>query len=232
MDMVLGERRVATPRHTLVLCLILLAIAAAGFAQTLLPRPPDGANTTGGALVYLPLLVAEWGLFAYVAAGLRRSGVSLKDLISARWTWTSLELDILIGFALLGAWIGVEMAWRLLPWSGGHATGTLMRQALDVRNAADIPVWIVLSLSAGFVEELVFRGYLQKQFGALVRNIPAGLILQAILFGVSHGYQGVEPVIRITLFGLIFGVVAMVRKSLRPGMIAHALVDVLGGLMH
>src|SRR6185436_13120066 len=152
MDMVLGERRVASPRHTLTLCLILLAIAAAGFAQTLLPKN-GAAGAPGGAIVYLPLLAAEWGLFAYVAVGLRRGGVSLKEIISARWTWTSLALDVLIGLVLLAAWIGVEFAWTLAPWSNGAATGTLARQALEVRTAADIPVWIVLSMSAGFVEE-------------------------------------------------------------------------------
>jgi membrane protease YdiL (CAAX protease family) len=163
--------------------------------------------------------------------GLKRGGASLKDIISARWTWTSLFVDILIGLALLALWLGVEFAWSLAPWRSGAASGTLLRQALELKNAADIPLWILLSMSAGFVEELVFRGYLQKQFGALVNNIPAGVILQAVLFGVSHGYQGWEPVIRITLFGLIFGILAQLRKSLRPGMIAHALVDILGGLI-
>jgi uncharacterized protein len=233
MGQVSSERPlVASRRHTLTLCLVLLGIAAAGFAQTVLFRASDGGVSGPGALVYLPLLAAEWGLFAYVAMGVRRSGASLKDLISPRWTWNSLALDVTIGLALLGLWIGVEMAWRLAPWSGDHATATLARQALEVKGAADIPLWITLSVSAGFVEELTFRGYLQRQLTVMTGNTPAALVLQALLFGVSHGYQGAEPVIRITVFGLLFGLVAMVRKSTRPGMIAHALVDIVGGLTH
>ena len=99
-----------------------------------------------------------------------------------------------------------------------------------MRHAADIPLWILLALSAGFVEELVFRGYLQRQFAALLGNRWAGVIAQAIFFGVTHGYQGALPVLRITLFGLMFGAAALVRRSLVPGMTAHAAVDVIGGL--
>jgi membrane protease YdiL (CAAX protease family) len=32
------------------------------------------------------------------------------------------------------------------------------------------------------------------------------------------------------LFGLMFGLAAFARRSLIPGMIAHAAVDVIGGL--
>jgi membrane protease YdiL (CAAX protease family) len=101
---------------------------------------------------------------------------------------------------------------------------------LLVRHAADIPLWILLALSAGFVEELVFRGYLQRQFGALLASRWAGVIAQAVFFGVTHGYQGALPVLKITLFGLMFGAFALVRRSLVPGMTAHAAVDVIGGL--
>jgi membrane protease YdiL (CAAX protease family) len=43
---------------------------------------------------------------------------------------------------------------------------------------------------------------------------------------VGHWYQGIKMVIIITLLGLLFGGFAHWRKSLRPGMIAHALSDV------
>ena len=54
---------------------------------------------------------------------------------------------------------------------------------------------------------------------------------EAVLFGVTHGYQGVESCLRITVYGLLFGLLASWRRSLRPGMLAHALTDVLAGLL-
>ena len=50
------------------------------------------------------------------------------------------------------------------------------------------------------------------------------------LFGVSHGYQGIVSCARITLYGVLFGLLALWRRSLRPGMIAHAMTDVLAGV--
>ena len=56
-------------------------------------------------------------------------------------------------------------------------------------------VWVLLSISAGFCEEFVFRGYLQKQFFALTGSDAAAIAGQALIFGVAHGYQGVKGMI-------------------------------------
>jgi len=98
------------------------------------------------------------------------------------------------------------------------------------RRPTEIALWILLSLSAGFVEELVFRGYFQRQFEAWTGSRSLALLLQSLLFGVSHGYQGLMACARIAVYGMIFGVVALWRKSLRPGMMAHAMTDIIVGL--
>ncbi|MBZ5688613.1 MAG: CPBP family intramembrane metalloprotease [Acidobacteriia bacterium] len=81
-----------------------------------------------------------------------------------------------------------------------------------------------VALSAGFCEELAFRGYLQKQFQAITGSAGLAVLFQSIAFGIGHLYEGVGPVARITLFGLL----AIWRKSLRPGMIAHVWSDIFG----
>ena len=53
------------------------------------------------------------------------------------------------------------------------------------------------------------------------------MITQAIVFGVTHGYQGVRSVLGITAIGLLFGIVAKWRNSLVPGMLAHAATDII-----
>jgi membrane protease YdiL (CAAX protease family) len=216
---------VASRTHLAILSAILLGIAAVGYFT--LSRPADGGGSVSGATLYLPLLAAEWGLFAYVRMGMKRRGVAVADVISARpLSLRSVALDLLLGLLLLGLWLGVEYLFDTL---GGTPSSPAV-QRLIVRNAADIPLWVLLALSAGFVEELVFRGYMQRQFAALLRSPWLGVAAQAVLFGVTHGYQGALPVLRITVFGLIFGLAALGRRSLIPGMVAHAAVDVIGGL--
>jgi membrane protease YdiL (CAAX protease family) len=94
----------------------------------------------------------------------------------------------------------------------------------------EIALWIALSISAGVCEEVVFRGYFQNQFLALTGGRGIALVMQAALFGVSHGYQGMEACLKIALYGLLFGAIALWRKSLRPGIIAHAWTDIAAGL--
>jgi membrane protease YdiL (CAAX protease family) len=216
---------VASRTHLAVLSAILLGIALAGYVA--LARPAPGAGSLAGPALYLPLLAAEWGLFVYLRMGLRRRGVAVSELISARpLALRNVAVDLLLGLLLLGLWLGAEYLFDALavaPSSPGV-------QRLLVRNMGDIPLWALLALSAGFVEELVFRGYLQRQFAALLRNPWLGVAAQAVLFGVSHGYQGALPGLRITIFGLMFGLAARGRRSLIPGMVAHAAVDVIGGL--
>lgn len=216
---------VASRAHLVILSAILLAIAGIGFLAA--ARPAASANGISGARLYLPLLAAEWGLFAYVRMGVRRRGGAIPALISERpLGLRALSLDLTLGLLLLCLWLGAEY---LFDRSMGVSSSS-GAQRLLVRDAADVPLWVLLALSAGFVEELVFRGYLQRQFAALLRSNWLGLVAQAVFFGVTHGYQGALPILKITLFGLMFGLAALARRSLVPGMIAHAAVDVLGGL--
>jgi len=97
-------------------------------------------------------------------------------------------------------------------------------------SGPEMLAWIVLAVSAGISEELVFRGYFQRQFQAMTGSIAAALLLQAVLFGISHGYQGLGPCVRITVYGLLFGSLAHWRRSLRPGILAHAWTDIVSGL--
>jgi membrane protease YdiL (CAAX protease family) len=85
-------------------------------------------------------------------------------------------------------------------------------------------------MSAGISEEIAFRGYFQRQFGALTGSKWAAVCLQAVLFGMGHGYQGVQAMVKIALFGALFGTLAIWRGSLRPGIMAHALGDILSGI--
>ncbi len=56
--------------------------------------------------------------------------------------------------------------------------------------------------------------------------------MQAVVFGASHAYQGAKPVAIITVLGILYGVLAWWRRSLLPGIAAHAWSDIDGGWLH
>jgi membrane protease YdiL (CAAX protease family) len=58
-----------------------------------------------------------------------------------------------------------------------------------------------------------------------------GLVSSAIIFGAGHGYEGTWRMVLIAIFGAMFGILAHVTKSLRPGMMAHAWHDAFEGFL-
>lgn len=219
--------RLAPVRHTLILSAMFVVLAIAGASLRHEALTSTAEHTTRLPL-YLSLLAAEWGLVYFVWKGaLEPRCVTLREFVGGHWAHPlDVVRDVLLAATVWGIWTGANLAWvRWFPQLAGSSVGTMLPG-----NPAEIAAWIALSLSAGFAEEIVFRGYLQRQFRAITGSLAAALALQAVLFGVSHGYQGFWPCLRITGFGLLFGCLAEWRKSLRPGMIAHAWTDIFAGL--
>ena len=106
-----------------------------------------------------------------------------------------------------------------------HASNSEVASRVLPRTPAEISAYLLLCATAGFCEEIIFRGYLQGQFTAWTGSAYAGLVLQALVFGLAHGYQGARLMTVIAVFGCLFGLLAQWRQSLRPGMIAHFLQD-------
>jgi len=98
-------------------------------------------------------------------------------------------------------------------------------------NGREIAAWALLCLLVGFIEEIVFRGYLQRQFIGWARGgVVAGVLASAFFFGSAHAYQGVRGMVLLTVFGALFSMLALHRGSLRAGIFAHAWHDLIAGL--
>jgi len=78
---------------------------------------------------------------------------------------------------------------------------------------------------------VVFRGYLQRQFISWTGNAVVGVLISAAVFGAGHIYQGGKQAIIIGVYGAFFGALSLYRRSLKPGMIAHALQDTCSGVL-
>ena len=182
-------------------------------------------HTSPSAMV---TLFFEWLLFVLVVAGVRRRGASALIVLGDHWhsvRHVLRDIGIAVGF-----WIVVATLLWMLGW--------LLRIAALGRNVSMLPqrgieltFWIALSVTAGICEETIFRGYLQRQFMALTKSAPAGILLSAATFGAAHAYQGFRMTILIALYGVMYGILAYWRGSVRPGMIAHAWQDSLNGIL-
>src|SRR6266850_531236 len=104
-----SQRRLIAPLwHTAVLVAFFLAIAGYGvYLQNTASSKQQLVEHRGSALpLYLSLMAAQWGLLRFVtAAGLRRTGTRLRDLLGDRWTsWRDVARDTAIALAVWAAW--------------------------------------------------------------------------------------------------------------------------------
>lgn len=218
------SRLIAPIWHTVVLLIILLGLSAlsARFGST---APMASSKHIAS---YLVTMIMEWLIFGFIWFGVRRRGVRMPDLIGGSWpTWKSIVRDLGVAIVFLVASnILLALVERLLKTAPNLAVRKLVPHGL-----AESAVWILLSLTAGICEEVIFRGYLQKQFGIIARGALAGILIQAVVFGAAHGYQGWKLMLTITVYGCLFGWLAQWRQSLRPGMLAHFLQDGVTGIL-
>jgi uncharacterized protein len=237
--------------HTVLLLLFVIGISATGAYRYSGAAGPVRVHRIP---TYAMTAVAELALVGWVAFGLRLRRIPLRSLFgSMRSGIGSIALDALIAVAFwicsmsaLGTvavfWMGIETAitHRPLPIHSGkvfvpdpsqeHAMRAVLQLAPS--NGKEIACWVLLCMWIGVAEELVFRGYLQRQFTAWARGAAAaGVVFSAITFGAAHGYEGARSMFLLAIFGGLFSLLALFRRNLRAGIFAHTWHDVFAGLM-
>jgi membrane protease YdiL (CAAX protease family) len=143
-----------------------------------------------------------------------------------RWTsWKSLVIDvgIAVPFWVLWEGAGYGVHWLLGPGSARSVVSLLPQSLLEIL------IWIATSMTAGICEEMVFRGYVQRQFHALTGSVVMAVLGQGLVFGLVHSYQGWKNVIVICVLGILFGILAAWRRNLRTNIMVHAWADVWSG---
>ena len=130
-----------------------------------------------------------------------------------------------IGLAAgLGAWLAVIVILVLvgfLIWTVGGEAALPQEPPAMVPWIAALPLGLrlALSASAGFAEELFFRGFLQPR---------TGVAFSTVLFVIAHaGYGQPLMLLGVSLLSLIFAALVRWRQNVWPAVVAHAVFDVL-----
>jgi membrane protease YdiL (CAAX protease family) len=212
----------ASSRHLRRFLYISIGIAVGMFLQARNASPAPAASKIS---FYVMMIGVEVFFVWFVTMGAKAQGHGLRDILGRRWrTLVDAGTDILVaaGTAAFLKFSKPILFYFLGRWVSN--TGFLLPATFPESIA-----WIAVSLAAGFCEEAVYRGYLQRQLWSVTKSLPLALVLQALIFACGHIYQGWRPALVTAIYGLIFGLVAAWRRSIIPGAIAHAIVDILGG---
>jgi uncharacterized protein len=143
--------------------------------------------------------------------------------------------------AFVGVNGGVALAWMAGLTVGGIALVAFFRAA-SVRDSAltaylmprtrrERRLFALLSVTAGVTEEVLYRGVAIGVVVALGGGVPLAVVVSSVAFGALHMYQGWVGALRSGLLGLLLALPVIVTGSLVPAIGAHALLDLVLGLV-
>ncbi len=165
--------------------------------------------------------VVVWGLTLVVLAIVRfweRRPLASIGLVRPTWSAIFAGTGVTFGLLLLAL-----MAGRLV-----QASGVSTEDEGQMQLVIDLPIWLqfFLALSAGFTEEVLFRGYAIERTTELTGRPWLGAIIPIFVFGAVHApFWGLAHALVAGLSGLWLTLVYLWRRNLWTNITAHALLD-------
>jgi membrane protease YdiL (CAAX protease family) len=213
--------------HTGALAGLIVAVALVGTllqqCGSLVGTSPEPAPSASSRIwsQYAPILIVNFCLAAYCCRAFRAHN-ALPALLGERWhDVRRAGSDLLLALAAVALIQTIEILSAHLFGAGRNAAAS----AFLPKSVPERFTWLLVAVSVGFCEEVVYRGYLQTQLSAFTGRASLGLCLQAVLFGLAHANQGPLAAARIAIYGLILGALAKRRGSLLPSILAHVGID-------
>lgn len=166
--------------------------------------------------------------------GLRPTGRSFRQL-GVRGPY--LGRDAAIGLAVAVGFAVVQFG-LLIPLTGGAARDDVVMNVSQLGGSLEgLAAFIVLALTGGFAEELLFRGHLLTALrNGLGRGraalVGAGAVV-VVLFALLHGYQGWAGVIDTGLYGGVILTVLFINTEgrLTACFVAHAGWNIIASIV-
>lgn len=91
---------------------------------------------------------------------------------------------------------------------------------------------IAVCLTAGFVEELLMRGYIQPRVEKIYNSPVLGIIFSAVLFGILHSTYGTIGQVAIPFFiGVVFAMFYKLYSNIKILIICHFMYDFISLMM-
>jgi membrane protease YdiL (CAAX protease family) len=106
------------------------------------------------------------------------------------------------------------------------------RSSFLPHSYGELPAYILLCMSAGIFEEIIYRGFMVNYFlEDGMAEIPwTAIIVPAVLFSLAHFYQGWAAIMKISVLAILLNLIFIYTHSLYPTMIIHFSIDLISGV--
>ena len=142
---------------------------------------------------------------------------------------TSAEATAFLVPIFIGVFLGaVIVKWRLRRPASRAKLARSLRSIADLlpRTVGERRTWVLLSITAGVTEELIYRGFVLCVLDHLLPSADTFtlLVVGGLIFGLAHLYQGIKGVVLTGILGVVLGSV-MIGAGLFAAMVVHTLID-------
>lgn len=180
---------------------------------------PDYSADWGiqNTVVLACLFVVEWMLAFVVVRRLRRQGVSVKEFIVPRRKLNLLPaiLVFVLLNVLFAAYMIVALTYGRIP-------------PMSDLNAFQVVFLVLLvPITAGFGEELIWRGYFIEKLLAMGKSARRAIVYSSISFAFIHGFFLIDKLAVTFIFGIIAGAYHVRERNVLVLMGTHVVVDVV-----
>ena len=216
--------------HALAVALAIFLPVSGTISYQRLVRRAAAGQPVDRKQLYEGTIATHWLLFLALAVlWIARD----RDFAALGFLW---RLDAGFWFASLIVLACFVFLWRQLQQvleADADDLETYRRQLgrlelLIPRNGCELGHFYKLSVTAGIVEETLWRGFMIWYLAQFLPSLAA-VALSTLGFGIAHSYQGISNLPKITLVGALFAVLFVMTGSLWLPMVLHALVDLLQG---
>ena len=168
------------------------------------------------------LCVALLAIAVPLAEIITPAGIAASTLYAAPALWF-----IVLGNMLLLMYAPIALAW-ISPRRRHKLLAPFVRvRAWLPQTLRERTTWILLSVTTGICEEILFRGfalhYLMRS--PLGLNLPLSIMIACLLFGLGHRYQGWRGVLQTCCFGAVMSGLFVATGSLLLPIVVHVLVN-------
>lgn len=205
----------------------------------------------GWAFVVFVTLVVPWAVLRN-----RESAMAMASIPLTRRFWAMLIPQLALAALAIGtafvedielfaphppsplAWfcglvfLGVSLALVRPHWRRSIEEQKPTWRLFAPTNREERRQWVLLSLSAGVGEELVWRGALPALLTTLTGSQAVALVLCILSFALAHSIQGLRSVLAIAAIAASFHALVFVSGSLYVGMAVHFAYDVFAGFTY
>jgi len=181
--------------------------------------------------IYISIIVLEWMFSGALFILMHKYSLTLIDLgeqSGILWRTIAVPALLLAGLAILVIQ-NVRQLQRTDPKELGKGLGR--GKSFYPNTRSELCIFLLLAMTTGICEELIFRGWLVNFLGYLTHSIWIGVVLAAIVFGFGHAYQGSKGMLTTGFLGLIFGAAFVFTSSLFPGQVIHFAINLVNGLI-